>query len=437
MRYFKSLLMALLVGVLPVRAGTRNMRIDNVTGEVTMTVDFTGSTEYQGVSLTKDKWDATTAPTINEDSGDGYAVGSLWVDVTGNVSYILVDASVGAADWNQIDDNSGEANTASNAGTGVSVFYQKTVLDLELNGIKSENDRLTVTLDGASHDIELTVNEGNILVQNLGGTSLLETKGGTGTSTYTTGDILFSDAGNSLAKLAKGTVGEVLTETDAIPDWQDPGWYSLTEDVHWNDDPVTSSTITTIADLTSVIIVGTPIKYTMGGGAVAPGTYYGVVTAMAANLITLAGVPMEVDDGDLTALWIGRPERVIQVDLFVTGAYGDGADATLLATDMSTYFKWGGAEAYLVMYECIHLTVDTGTEPKINVDVDGASVSTADSGNGVQLGATATWVANSAVAIDSATYRIDRGDSVEANCKVGGGTGDAAELTITCFFVYK
>lgn len=74
---------------------------------------------------------ATTAPTINDDSGDGYVVGSRWVDVTGDESYICVDVTVGAAVWSRttvgtIAEVSGlqaaldaKAPTASPALTGV------------------------------------------------------------------------------------------------------------------------------------------------------------------------------------------------------------------------------------------------------------------------------------------------------------------------------
>lgn len=65
--------------------------------------------------------------------------------------------------------SSGEANTASSAGTGTSLFYQKTGVDLEFNAIKSENDRITISLDGITHDVEVTLNEGNIVHQNLSG----------------------------------------------------------------------------------------------------------------------------------------------------------------------------------------------------------------------------------------------------------------------------
>lgn len=50
------------------------------------------------------KYDATTAPTVNEDSGDGYSVGSLWIDVTADAAYVCLDASAGAAVWLQVQD---------------------------------------------------------------------------------------------------------------------------------------------------------------------------------------------------------------------------------------------------------------------------------------------------------------------------------------------
>lgn len=46
-----------------------------------------------------------------------------------------------------------------------------------------------------------------------------ETKGGTGKNTYATGDILYSDASNSLEKLTIGSTDEVLKVTGGIPAW--------------------------------------------------------------------------------------------------------------------------------------------------------------------------------------------------------------------------
>ena len=69
----------------------------------------------------------------------------------------------------------GETNTASSQGTGTSVYYQKSGVDLQFNAIKSENALLTVFLDTGTHDIELTVNEGSIDHDNLTNTHNLTT----------------------------------------------------------------------------------------------------------------------------------------------------------------------------------------------------------------------------------------------------------------------
>lgn len=43
----------------------------------------------------------TTAPTANDDSGDGIKVGDRWLDETNNQEYVCVDATLGGAIWQQ------------------------------------------------------------------------------------------------------------------------------------------------------------------------------------------------------------------------------------------------------------------------------------------------------------------------------------------------
>lgn len=43
----------------------------------------------------------TTAPTANDDTGDGIKVGDRWLDETNNQEYVCVDATLGAAIWQQ------------------------------------------------------------------------------------------------------------------------------------------------------------------------------------------------------------------------------------------------------------------------------------------------------------------------------------------------
>ena len=138
----------------------------------------------------------------------------------------------------------------------------------------------------------------------------------------------------------------------------------------------------------------------------------------------------------MTKLEYGVPEQVVVVNFFVSGNYGDGV-ADLLAADMNTYFRWQQSKAYLVAFSCTEKTVDTGTEPKVNVKVNGTAVSTNDTNLGVQLTTAGTWVDNSAVAINTTYYDINPNEAVEITCTAAGGTGDAAYLTVQTTFVLE
>ncbi len=79
-----------------VSAGERRLGID---ANGVLVWKNSGGTTSPLVAL--NKWDATTAPTANEDSGDGYQVGSRWIDTTNNKEYVCLDATVAAAVWTE------------------------------------------------------------------------------------------------------------------------------------------------------------------------------------------------------------------------------------------------------------------------------------------------------------------------------------------------
>ena len=74
-----------------------------VVGEPAMTTDqpraYLGTAGVQHLVGCKSHIAATTAPTVNDDAGDGYSVNSFWCDVTADIAYICLDSSVGAAVW--------------------------------------------------------------------------------------------------------------------------------------------------------------------------------------------------------------------------------------------------------------------------------------------------------------------------------------------------
>lgn len=84
-------------------SGTIGHAHDGTTGngpkiDLTSSVSGLLPVAYGGINAIH-KLDATTAPTINEDSDDDYGPGSIWIDLTNDKAYINVDATVGAAVW--------------------------------------------------------------------------------------------------------------------------------------------------------------------------------------------------------------------------------------------------------------------------------------------------------------------------------------------------
>lgn len=73
---------------------------------------------------------------------------------------------------------------------------------------------LPLTVDGSN---QLTYN-GNVVLVGIAG-ALAPTQGGTGQTTYATGDTLYASALNTLSKLAIGTTGQILIVAGGVPTW--------------------------------------------------------------------------------------------------------------------------------------------------------------------------------------------------------------------------
>jgi len=55
----------------------------------------------------------TTAPTVNDDSDDGYGVGDRWLDETSDKEYVVLDVTVGAAVWIETTGGGGSTDMPS------------------------------------------------------------------------------------------------------------------------------------------------------------------------------------------------------------------------------------------------------------------------------------------------------------------------------------
>jgi len=60
---------------------------------------------------------------------------------------------------------------------------------------------------------------GTVTTGTWNATTIAATRGGTGITTYATGDILYASAANTLSKLAAGTNGQILTLASGVPTW--------------------------------------------------------------------------------------------------------------------------------------------------------------------------------------------------------------------------
>ncbi len=189
-----------------------------------------------------------------------------------------------------------------------------------------------------------------------------------------------------------------------------------------------TDTDTLAMSATAGMVAGLPVEYTIAAVAL-----YGIVAAVVTDTsIDILGPSLS---GDVTLLRVGTPEMIRIERIKVDGTYANGADANLLAVDELNPIAWESTKAYLAHFTAAQETVDTGTEPKVNVQINNAQVSTMDSSNGIQLGAAATIVANAAASINTANYDINYGEELEIECTVAGGSTDATNLHMVLYFV--
>ncbi len=157
------------------------------------------------------------------------------------------------------------------------------------------------------------------------GTAIGPTFGGTGQTTYTTGDILYASAANTLSKLPVGSNTQILTLVAGIPAWAAPATSGTVTSVSGTLNRITSTggntpvidisaayvgqtSITTLGTITTGVWNGTAVGATFGGTSQTTYTTGDLLYASAANtlsklpigttgqiLTTVAGVPAWAD----------------------------------------------------------------------------------------------------------------------------------------------
>lgn len=226
------------------------------------------------------------------------------------------------------------------------------------------------------------------------------------------------------ADMVEASVDRVI---DTIREMQEERWRALPA-AAFDPVPLSSSRIETTSTAFSV---GLPVRYTVDGTAL-----YGVVSAVnPGSYIDVRGPSINTSK-TISEVAMGGAERVAQVDLFLAGTYGT-ALGPRVANVMKSYSRWSLGPAKLVNFAATHHTVDTTTQPKINILVGGQRVSAADSDLGIQLGASGVWVESPLATIRSDRYSVPYGTGFEIEVTAVAGTGDASGLTVTLTLVME
>jgi hypothetical protein len=198
-----------------------------------------------------------------------------------------------------------------------------------------------------------------------------------------------------------------------------------TQETNFVATPASTSTLTMTADVSGFILPGYGLRYVIGGV-----TYYGIVTAVAANLLTVAGASM---GADVTALHWCDSTRLYHIDFFVPGLFSDAADTTLLINDAHTAFRWELSTAYCVLISHKVRTDDSGAnQPRVTLYINGAAVGTDNANAGLPVAE--TWT-STVIGISTANYDILRTEAVEVAVDANGSNKDAVDLMVSVVFL--
>ena len=230
-----------------------------------------------------------TANNFNILGGSG-AAGTIPVQVNGAVSTLTVNVQ------------KSQAIAASNATNVGLAAFNSAQFSVDANGfvslvaagpfvtsVSGTLNRITST-GGATPVIDIAATYvgqtsittlGTITTGTWNGTAVDATHGGTAQTTYATGDTLYASGVNTLAKLAAGSNGQVLTLAAGVPSWATPTTGTVTS-VSGTANRITStggatpvidisasyvgqSSITTLGTITTGVWNGTAIDLAHGG----------------------------------------------------------------------------------------------------------------------------------------------------------------------------
>lgn len=195
--------------------GSTLLNATSVSGNVTLTTNQyrplsiiisgtpSGSITYRIPSGVGGQWTVTNnAPNTYAIYFQSLAGGSAIQVASGYTTIISCDGSASGMRY---------SNSVPSTASGSNTYVQ-----LNVGGYLGAYANFTY--DGTTLLVPNVTASGNV-AGTWNGVAVGATKGGTGQSTYTTGDILYASATNTLSKLGAGSNGYVLTMAGGVPTW--------------------------------------------------------------------------------------------------------------------------------------------------------------------------------------------------------------------------
>jgi hypothetical protein len=272
---------------------------------------------------------STSAPASGQAlvwNGSQWVATSLAGDVTGAVGSTVVSGLKGktipnlpsttnalvydGTAWTfQALSSTGEANTASNVGTGgQGVFKQKSALNLEFYKINAGSNKVTVALDGANNEVDIDVNNLNLVVAatQVTGLGTLATLSVIGSTQITDGSITSADlqdgavTGNKIS-IPGASTGQVLKFNGST-------WTAQADDVGAGATPTLANGQLLTGNGTSNSATAVTGDITLSGGAMTIKTNVvttGMIQALAVDGTRIADNSVnsaKISDGTITSV---------------------------------------------------------------------------------------------------------------------------------------
>lgn len=353
-------------------------------------------------------------------------------------------------------------------GTSISTSFT----DAKIKTVTGTLNRLTIggTATDPTFDVSASY-VGQASITTLGtittgvwsGTAIVETKGGTNQTTYTTGDILYASAANTLSKLPIGTAGQQLTVSGGIPIWSSGGTGTVTSVSVVTNQGVSGvvATATTtpaitislgaltgvtsfnglvITANTGVITTGTwngtaiananlaNSTITINGSSTSLGSSVTITTTGTANRISVSGGTGLTPTIDIAATYVGQTS-ITTLGTITTGTWNATKIGLLYGGTNADLSATGGAGQYLKQSSA-GAAITVGTIPASDIASGAALTRTNDTNVTVTLGGTPASALLAATSLTlgwSGQLAVSRGGT---NVSTFGGTNTILYTTV-------